>query len=142
MRIVLTTAFVAALLPPTLAANPTADACPKAITDAQEYVSGASEGWSAFGSRQEHPLQGVSFYSGSPDKKALLAPTAEHLGGKAPRAEWALPETQEPYWVACEYAQTTVIVARPLPAGTRSCTVKYVPHFSSPVASSWQCKAG
>jgi len=140
MRTAFSITLLLAVTPVAYAADQMGEACPQTITDAQEYVGGAPEGWTAFGSRQEHPLQNVSFFSGSPEEKALLAPTSEHLKGKNPRAEWVFPPAQEPYWIACEYARTTVIVARPLAAWVRSCTVKYDPRFSSPVASSWQCK--
>lgn len=132
------TALVALAFIPPSGASETRIECPPAISVAQAVTS-TPEGWLAYGTRDQHPFMAVSFSFGSPDQKASLAPSKEKKKGKSTIATWIFPRSDTDYWIACEYAGTTAVVAKALDRNTGVCTVEYDPGFSSPVAKSLNC---
>ena len=116
------------------------EACPQHIETTQVAGDAIPEGWSAFGTKKMQRLVGVSFFLGPPDQLALLAPEREQRIGKNRVATWTFPVSETAYWVACEYAKTTVVVARALQSDVRECTVEYDGAFSTPVARRWSCR--
>ena len=114
--------------------------CPARLTVTQTIKGGVAEGWTGFGSNEDHPFVAVSFTSGPPDMKAVLAPSKEIKGKKLTTATWEFPDTSGGYWVACQYSGTTAIVARELGRNVSTCMVEYDNRFSSPVVNKWECK--
>lgn len=115
------------------------DTCPPRIRAAQTISSPKLEGWSNFDTNDEHPFVNVSFSAGPPDGKAILTPSAERQKGKLSFATWNFPKSETEYWVSCEYAETTVVVAKPLGRDITSCTAEYDTSFSRPRVNTWGC---
>lgn len=113
--------------------------CPPKIMVIQTVSSETHEGWSDYGTRDEHPLVGVSFSYGPPDQKALLAPSREIKKGKNTISTWILPKSDTDYWVSCEYAGTSAVVAKPLSKNKGICTVEHDSRFSTPIVKNWGC---
>lgn len=113
--------------------------CPQRIMVIQTVSGKPHEGWYDFGTKDEHPLIGVSFSYGPPDQKSLLTPSNESEKGKIATATWTFPESDTNYWVACEYAGTSAVVAKPLSKNISTCTVEYDQRFAAPVAKNWSC---
>jgi len=116
-------------------------ACPPSIETAQAASGAVPEGWSSYGATDSQPLVGVLFFLGPPDKNMLLTPSREQRKGKRMLASWTFPASDDGYWVACEYAKTTVVVARRILPDPKTCSVEYDTNFSSPVARSWKCES-
>jgi hypothetical protein len=114
--------------------------CPAKISVAQNLDGNAPEGWTRYDAKDDYPFSGVSFWSGTPDQKAQLAPSKEKRNGTlSTTATWVLPKSETAYWVGCEYSGTSVILAKPLEKSIDRCTVEYDNRFSPPVAKSWRC---
>ena len=113
--------------------------CPHKISVNQTLTGKAPDGWLAYASQEQLPFQGISFYRGTLDQKALLAPSKEQRQGKNTTATWALPNSDADYWIACEYAKTSVVIAKSLGKDARICSVEYDGRFSQPVAKTWRC---
>ena len=71
-------------------------------------------------------LDRVGFYSGPPSEQVSLAPDSTVEGGGKSLDVWTFsPSTDEPLWVACFYAGTTLFIAKPVPRGMKRCSVSY-----------------
>lgn len=99
--------------------------CPETV-DVQQQLAASIEGWTAILDDTPHRLANVTFYDGSPEKRAsLVNDKATHSAGKE-IAEWHfVARTRRPVWLACSYAGTAVVLTRMLPSSTRSCSVMY-----------------
>jgi hypothetical protein len=115
--------------------------CPSRIPVEQHLVGNAPDGWSNFDAKDAYPLVNVTFWRGPPDQRALLAPSGERRNDTGPVAIWTFAKSDIDDWVACEYAGTGVLLARPLDKTVERCTVQYDKHFSSPVAQRWHCES-
>lgn len=113
--------------------------CPEKIASTQVAVGDFEDGWQSFGGTRNHPLVSVSFSVGSPDKNVVLAPSKEAAAGKSATAVWEFSESDEDYWVSCEYARTSVVIAKSLGKSVRRCTAEYDNRFSVPVVKKWGC---
>ncbi|WP_399278159.1 STY0301 family protein [Trinickia symbiotica] len=118
-----------------------ASTCPTSIAVSQAFSGNAPEGWSSYDAKCDYPLTNVSFWSGPPTDKAQLVPDQRIRRANSEVDTWTFPDSPNAYWVACEYAGTSVLMARPLGKGTRACTVEYDGRFSNPVARTWHCTA-
>lgn len=117
------------------------DLCPVEIFTIQNIDQSRKGRWIAYGTNEVNPWANVSFFSGPPDQKAQLAPTSEKRNGGIITVEWDLPRSTDGYWVACEYAGTTVVVARSLEANVNSCVADYSLDSGVPSIKMWQCNS-
>ncbi|VWB97429.1 STY0301 family protein [Burkholderia latens] len=113
--------------------------CPARLPVSQTIDRPAPDGWRPYDSRKTHPLIGVSFWSGPPDRLALLAPSSGVKRRDTLIDTWPLAAAETDYWVSCEYFDTAVIVARPLGTAARTCTVRYDATRTPPKMIDWQC---
>ncbi len=116
--------------------------CPASIQVQQTPAPVSPAGWEARGSREAHPLTNVAFYSGPPDEQVQLAPSSSQRKAKVLTSRWSLPPSDRVYWVACEYAGTSAIAARPLDSGAVSCMAEHDLNSAPPVLKRWNCGAG
>ncbi|MES2942705.1 MAG: STY0301 family protein [Pseudomonadota bacterium] len=110
--------------------------CPQQITTRQSLHE-AVTGWSAStekpfsASRQkdsgysEHNLDSVGFSDGPPEEQVSLAPERESPSVKGQWTSTWTFQKSEKVWFSCNYRKTSVILSRQLPAGLRSCAVRY-----------------
>jgi hypothetical protein len=131
-------AMVAGLASTAALAAPVPD-CPPNIAVTQAASGPVPAGWTSFTARRAHPFAGVSFMSGSPDAAGAMAPSNEKRKGRKLTATWEFPSTDATYWLVCEYAGTSVVMAQPLGKEVASCTVEYNTAVSTRVAQRWQC---
>jgi hypothetical protein len=115
-------------------------ACPPSIDVQKQQLAKAVAGWTAAqGSEPRHDLWYVTMYDGEPKEMASLVPD---ISGKL-RSGWTLAPTTRAYWLECHYTQTTLVLARPVPAGAKTCEVTYVPSVSldgQPVIKQISCR--
>jgi len=109
------------------------------VTTRQAVVGDLVGGWQGFEASGNHTLAGVSFSLGRPDRNVLLAPSRESVTDTLSTAEWDFPDSDEDYWVSCEYARTSVVIAKPLGRTAQKCFAEYDGRFSSPVLKKWDC---
>jgi hypothetical protein len=114
--------------------------CPPRLAVNQNSAASYS-GWQNFASDEKHAFVGVSFSEGPPDQKVTLVPSKQKKNKGGSVATWGLTPSNEGYWVACLYAQTSMVVAQKLPADTTQCEVEYDGRFASPVAKNWRCSS-
>lgn len=110
--------------------------CPQQITTRQS-LHDAVPGWKPStekpfsASRQkdtgysEHNLDSVAFSEGPPEDQVTLAPDRESPTVKGQwTSTWSFQKS-ESIWFSCSYRKTAVVLSRQLPAGLRSCVVRY-----------------
>lgn len=124
--------------------------CPAQITTKQSLHE-AVAGWKPSvekpfsASRQkdtgysEHNLDAVGFSEGPPEEQVLLAPDKESPTVKGLWTSTWNFQKSESVWLSCNYRKTAVVLSRQLPAGLRSCAVRY--NKSAGIAVEWvRCK--
>ncbi|RYH65629.1 MAG: hypothetical protein EON54_05505 [Alcaligenaceae bacterium] len=116
--------------------------CPAFIEVQQTPIGELPPGWQAVGSTKKHYLNNVSFYYGSPDPMAILAPDSEQRRGKTLTSTWPLTPQDLLYWVGCEYGRTAAIVAKPLDKNLTSCSVQHDLRNSPITLVRWSCRSG
>lgn len=116
-------------------------ACPESLWVEQSAEQTSSE-WTVFDSHKKHNFVNFRFFDGSPDQMASLVPARQGRHKSAPSDIWdfSSPAGSDGYWVACVYGESSVLLAKKLPADVTSCEVSYDPKFSSPVAKKLVCK--
>jgi hypothetical protein len=126
-------------------ADDSAVTCPAAI-EVMQSPANIPAGWRAGTSggvagNGRCNLANIGFSEGPPAEQVSLAPDS---GKKLRRSEtqtWLFsPGAPQGYWIACEYAQTSVTLTRRLPERIRTCTVTYDSSTSPPTAQNVNCK--
>lgn len=99
--------------------------CPASISTTVS-VKGAEAPWQAVAdAAARSTLAGVRVYSGPPAEMANLVPDSVKRVKRLETATWQLPkEAGRAYWLACSYHNTALLLARPVPATARSCTLQ------------------
>ncbi|MCZ2136441.1 MAG: hypothetical protein LC098_13600 [Burkholderiales bacterium] len=104
-------------------AEPTVIVCPPTL-DATESPHGAVDGWQVevdHGKRGKF-LDSISVFSGPPNEMANLVPDKTSSKSLERKSLWRLRgPADSTYWVACSYINSTLLLTRALPAGTRQC---------------------
>jgi hypothetical protein len=93
--------------------------CPRTISVRQE-IAAAVPGWKTSLDDAPHRLAQVTFFEGLPEEKASLV--YDRFARNV--ATWMFTPEQR-IWVSCAYTGTAVLLAKPLPQGTKTCTVGY-----------------
>jgi hypothetical protein len=104
--------------------------CPQTVVVKQELPEAATP-WETFQEQVPSRLMSVAVFEGHPKERATLVPDAEATKGGKQVYTWRLPaNTAHPYWLACGYDRTSVILVRPLDPGVSSCQVTYDPQIT------------
>jgi hypothetical protein len=121
--LLLSAALAALLLSGCSAAEPFV--CPDSVKVDQKLAAPVP-GWTATLNDKPHHLAGVTFFDGPPEGKvSLVYDKSSETGGKF-IATWTFnPKTSKNIWVACGYSGTSIVLKKPLPPKTASCTVTY-----------------
>ncbi|WP_227245141.1 STY0301 family protein [Paraburkholderia caribensis] len=102
-------------------------ACPSSIEVSQFVSQPVPEGWEVRTEPLGNNLAGVAFFDGDPKANASLIPVREERKNKNSVAIWEFKENTKPFWLACRYINTEIVLARPLPDRYRVCRVAYGP---------------
>jgi hypothetical protein len=96
--------------------------CPPTIS-VNQSIAAPLPTWEALAnSRLPMPsLIDIEVYAGHPSKSGALVPDQTSRTNQAEISLWNLPPDETPYWMACVYADTRVLLIRPLPKQTRQC---------------------
>lgn len=98
--------------------------CPKTI-EVKESVMNTPKGWTAVSDGIPHPLKGVEFFEGNPEKLGGLSPEQENPQNGLLYSIWDFdPKTAKNLWVSCTYGRTAMTLARPVNKVYKRCTVK------------------
>jgi hypothetical protein len=118
--------------------------CPAEIKTTTAQLAVPVEGWSAQAEPAPNQLKGITFYEGRPSDGASLVPDEEKRGKSTITRIWQLAALGSgSFWLRCRYANTTMTLERPLPAGVAECTVDYSRTLSldgEPVIEKLVCK--
>ena len=114
--------------------------CPATIEVQRQQLAKPVAGWTAaMAAEARHDLWFVTLYDGEPKELASLIPDS---GGKL-KSGWTLAAQARAYWLECHYTQTTIVLAKAIPAGVKACEVTYLPTQSlegQPVIKQIICK--
>jgi len=115
-------------------------ACPAKIDVQRQELAKPVPGWTpALVSEPHNELWFVTIYDGEPKEMASLVPD---ISGRL-KSGWTLARQGRTYWLECHYTETTIVLARAVPATAKSCEVTYVPSVSldgQPVIKQITCK--
>jgi hypothetical protein len=101
--------------------------CPTTI-DVNQQLAATVPGWTAMLDDAPHQLAGITFYDGPPQEKASLAYDKMTKAAAKQIAKWSFsPEASRQIWISCNYAGTSVQLAKSLPPKTSACEVTYDP---------------
>jgi hypothetical protein len=102
--------------------------CPESIA-VKESVEKVPEGWKAAQGDAPVQLSGVTFFSGPPEEKASLVYDSWIKRHGLAYGVWHFqPKSGPPIWMSCSYANTSVVLTKPMPAETSECRVTYDPN--------------
>lgn len=98
-------------------------ACPAKIDVQTQQLARPVAGWTAArAAGARHDLWFITLYDGEPKEMASLVPDVN----TRLKQSWVVPAGR-PYWLECHYTRTTIVLAKPVPAGVKSCEVTFVP---------------
>jgi hypothetical protein len=98
--------------------------CPS-ILDVKSSASPPA-GWQVVSPSAGNALDRIGFYSGPPSEQASLVPDKTQNKKGESQDIWTFSTSApEPLWAACFYTGTTLIIAKPLEQGVKSCEVHY-----------------
>ena len=119
--------------------------CPMKVEVKQALVAPQS-GWTAGHDQVPTDSAGMSVFDGPPEEMADLVPDDSKDAANTRSDVWNLPQSDRGYWLVCHYANTTVTLARQLPASVTRCEAVYEKEqtFASgaPVMRSSKCGPG
>jgi hypothetical protein len=120
--------------------------CPARI-DVNQRLAAQIPGWSVVPSvapdEMPHQLAGVTFFDGNPRERASLVPDKQSKLKASTIASWTFGVSDRAIWIACSYAWTSVVLSRPLPKATRTCSITYSNRDTIaglPVIEKFDCK--
>ena len=96
--------------------------CPRVI-DIEQTTQATDKTWERVADSELPPatLTTVAVYTQHPSDGGNLVP--DHIDKTADSATttWRLPPDSAPYWMACVYANSRILLAKPIPAEARAC---------------------
>jgi hypothetical protein len=119
--------------------------CPMKV-EVKQALTAPPSGWTAGLDKLPAEAAGVSVFDGPPEELADLVPDDSKDGADTRSDIWNLPHSDRGYWLVCHYANTTVTLARPLPATVTRCEAVYEKQQTfaggAPVMRSSKCGPG
>ena len=101
--------------------------CPESISVEQTVIK-IPEGWTVRRDEGASTLEGIAFYSGPPDEKAMLVYDQWTKRNGLAYGVWHFQsKSSHPTWLSCRYSFTRVVLAKQLPVEISECTVTYDP---------------
>ena len=102
--------------------------CPPSMDTRQQASSPPAE-WTVSRDDGASHLAGITIYDGPPSEQASLVYDNRTSGKGTWAAVWTFPAgPPRPYFLACSYEGTKLILSRQLPAATKECRVVYKSH--------------
>ncbi|NYE61187.1 hypothetical protein FHW58_002339 [Duganella sp. 1224] len=98
--------------------------CPRQI-DIQQTTRTADRAWEQVTDHGLPPaaLQTVAVYADHPAEDGSLVPDATTTTARTAVTLWRLPPDSAPYWMACVYSNSRVLLAKKIPAEARQCAL-------------------
>jgi hypothetical protein len=104
--------------------------CPAEV-QVEQKATVVPEGWEPAVVPTRHLLANAEFSDGHPRDRAILRPSKDSR--KVARYDFQAASDQGT-WLACVYRQTTLKLARKLPANVTTCVVEYTGSDAKPIA--------
>lgn len=99
--------------------------CPDTI-ETKQKIRKRPVGWESYEEPFKNKLEGVTFYYKHPSKIMSLKYDSEEEHKDGAVYLWNLGPAE--YWLECGYSETSVQLARRLPANISQCRVSYLPN--------------
>jgi len=119
--------------------------CPMKV-EVKQAPAAPPSGWTAGLDTLPTEATGVSVFDGPPEELADLVPDDGKDTADTRSDIWNLPKSDRGYWLVCHYANTTVTLARQLPATVTRCEAVYEKQQTfaggAPVLRSGKCGPG
>jgi hypothetical protein len=119
--------------------------CPMKV-EVKQALAAPPSGWTAGLDKLPTEAAGVSVFEGPPEEMADLVPDDGKDASDTRSDIWNLPHSDRGYWLVCRYANTTVTLARQLPASVTRCEAVYEKQQTfaggAPVMRSSKCGPG
>lgn len=96
--------------------------CPRTL-DVEQTVTPADKSWDQVVDRGIGlaSLQTIAVYTDHPSKSGNLVPDQTRQSGQTEVTVWRLPKDPAPYWMACVYANSRMMLAKQVPKDARQC---------------------
>jgi len=96
--------------------------CPRTL-EIQQTATLADKSWDQVADRGIGPasLQTIAVYTDHPSKSGSLVPDQTKQSGQMEITIWRLPQDPAPYWMACIYANSRVMLAKSVPKDAKQC---------------------
>jgi len=119
--------------------------CPMKV-EVRQALAAPQPGWTAGLDKLPTEAAGVSVFEGLPEEMADLVPDDGKDAADTRSDIWNLPQSDRGYWLVCRYSNTTVTLARQLPATVTRCEAVYEKQQTfaggAPVVRSVECGPG
>ncbi|MCW5964593.1 MAG: hypothetical protein KIT83_11190 [Bryobacterales bacterium] len=104
--------------------------CPEKLPAVEQQLASTPPGWQT--GKQTIPLwlATITLFDGPIPENVALAPDGRGTAGAKVTDVWKLDATSHrSLWLQCNYANTTITLAKPLGTGFRECTAIYDPQI-------------
>lgn len=102
--------------------------CP-AVIDTRQQASSPPAAWTVSREDGASQLAGITIHDGPPAEQASLVYDNRITGKGTWTAMWTFSAgAPRPYYLACSYEGTKLVLSRQLPSATRECRVVYRSH--------------
>lgn len=118
--------------------------CPEKLPEVAQSLTTTPAGWQP--GKQAIPLwlYSITLFDGPVEEMAALAPDGRAKAANAITDTWTLDATSpRDLWLQCNYANTTITLAKPLGKGFRKCVARFNPQLhvaGQPVMESLRCE--
>jgi hypothetical protein len=114
--------------------------------EVKQALGAPQSGWTAGLDKLPTEAAGISVFEGPPEEMADLVPDDGKDAADTRSDIWNLPQSEHGYWLVCHYSNTTVTLARQLPATVTRCEAVYEKQQTfaggAPVVRSVKCGPG
>jgi len=114
--------------------------------EVKQALAAPPSGWTAGLDKLPTEAAGISVFEGPPEEMADLVPDDGKDAADTRSDIWNLPQSERGYWLVCHYSNTTVTLARQLPATVTRCEAVYEKRQTfaggAPVVRSVKCGPG
>lgn len=97
--------------------------CPKSLNITQQQGTLADQSWEQVMDQGlgAASLLTIAVYSDHPSKLGSLVPDQTRRAVKTEITTWRLAPDPAPYWMACVYANSRILLAKPIPKEAKQC---------------------